>query len=29
MLDAYQQGVWIPKEIIECEKITNDNDLDM
>ncbi|MFP4654961.1 MAG: hypothetical protein ACLFMM_04705 [Methanohalobium sp.] len=26
MLDAYYQGVWIPKEIIEPEKIIIDDD---
>ena len=27
MLDAYYQGVWIPKEIVEPEKIIIDDDL--
>ncbi|WP_292486212.1 hypothetical protein [Methanohalobium sp.] len=27
MLDLHRQGVWIPKEIIECEKVTIDKNL--
>ncbi|ADI73577.1 hypothetical protein Metev_0671 [Methanohalobium evestigatum Z-7303] len=28
MLDSHRQGVWIPKEIIECEKVMIDKKLD-
>lgn len=28
MLDAYLKGVWIPKKIIEPEKVINKNDLE-
>jgi hypothetical protein len=28
MLDSHLQGVWIPKEIIECEKVMIDKNLD-
>lgn len=29
MLDAYQQGVWISKKVIELEKVTVDDDFNV
>ena len=28
MLDSYRQGVWIPKWVVESEKVMINNDLD-